>query len=172
MSPSPFLCCLFVLAFAGGGECAASGRIGELQVRQGNGGVPCFTVAEAEELRGGAPDFHAITVSEVGAAPGAGARTTLWRMVMPPQRTFPVSFRMCIPYAGRLPVLPQTPAMPLRPGKIYEVAIEARPAPAGLRPAGAPRDYRARFCLVQAGGALRLRDLAAVAGRQRPMCGS
>lgn len=167
--PSSFLRCLFVLALAAAGQCAGAARVGELQVREGNGGVPCFTIHEAEEARTGAPDFQSITVSEAGAGP----RVPLWRMAMPPQRTFPVSFRMCIPYAGRLPVLPQTPAAPLQAGKIYEVAIDVRPWAAGARPPGAARDYRGRFCLVRAAGALRVRELAPAVGgaRQRSLCG-
>lgn len=160
MPPSLLLRCLFVLAMASAGECAAA-HAGELLVKQGNGGVPCFTIAEAEEARGGAPDFKAITVSEVGA------KGAMWKMAMPGQRTFPVTFRMCIPYAGRLPVLPQTPAAPLQPGKVYEVAIDMRPA----RPAAGQRDYRARFCLVaQEDGALRVRNIALVNSNKRPSC--
>ena len=98
---------------------------------------------------------------------GAAPKTALWRMAMPAQRTFPVSFRMCIPYAGRLPVLPQMPAAPLQAGKIYDVVIDAR---TGHARAVGPRDYRGRFCLVrQAGGALRVRNIGA-AGKQRPAC--
>ena len=160
MSPSPFHCCLFVLAIAGAGECAAA-RLGELLVREGNAGVPCFTISEAEETLGGAPDFHAITVSE------AGAKVAVWKMTMPSQRTFPVTFRMCIPYAGRLPVLPQTPAEALQPGKVYEVAIDAHSR------AAAPRDYRARFCLFrQPDGAVRMGKVVQATPRQRPACES
>lgn len=161
MTPSLLLRCLFVLAIASAGECAAA-HGGELLVKQGNGGVPCFTIAEAEEARGGAPDFHAISVTEVGA------KVAMWRMALPVHRTFPVSFRMCIPYAGRLPVLPQTPAAPLQPGKVYEVAIETR----SPHPAPGQRDYRARFCLVaQADGALQIRNIGFANPRQRPTCG-
>ena len=164
MLPSSFLRCLFVLAMsAGAGECTAA-RVGELLVREGNAGLPCFTISEEEEKRGGAPDFQSIAVSE------SGAKTALWKMAMPAPRTFPVTFRMCIPYAGRSPVLPQTPAMPLEAGKVYEVAISAR----GQRSQSAPRDYRGRFCLVQAAGKLRVQNVAASAvaagARQRPTC--
>ncbi len=160
MLPSSFLRCLFVLAMsAGAGECAAA-RTGELLVREGNAGVPCFTIPEAEEARSGAPDFQAITVSE------AGVKAALWKMAMPAQRTFPVTFRMCIPYAGRLPVLPQTPAAALEAGKLYEVAISARARKSGT----APRDYRGRFCLVQAEGVLRVRNIAPAGAKQRAAC--
>ncbi len=157
--------CLIVLSLAGAGQGVAATRVGELLVREGNAGVPCFTISEAEEARGGAPDFNAITVSEMGAGP----KTALWRMAMPAQRTFPVSFRMCIPYAGRLPVLPQMPAAPLQAGRIYDVVIDARTARASGK--AGPRDYRGRFCLVQQGRLLRVRNLgAAGGGRQRPAC--
>lgn len=166
MLASWFPCCAVAAALAaapvGGGL-----RAGELEVRQGNGGVPCFTISEAQERRGGAPAFQSISVAEIGA----GARGGMWSMALPVTRTFPVSFRMCIPYAGRLPVLPQTAAAPLLPGRPYEVTMEARADPA----AGAPRVYRARFCLVRQGaGELRVRQLGAgsVDARGRPACGS
>jgi hypothetical protein len=113
-------------------------RVGVLEVRNGHGGVPCFSIPREEEERGGAPNFHAITVSAADQP-----RASAWSMAMPPHRTFPISFLVCIPYAGRLPVLPQTPAAALLPGKVYEVAIEAR----GPLAIGAPRSYRGRFCL-------------------------
>ena len=167
MLPSSFLRCLFVLTMAAcAGECAAA-RIGELLVKEGNAGVPCFTILEGEEQRSGAPDFQAITVSE------PGAKAALWKMTMPAQRTFAVTFRMCIPYAGRLPVLPQTAAAPLETGRVYEVAISAR----GQRAASAPRDFRGRFCLVQTDGMLRVRSMpgavtmaGAPGARQRAAC--
>src|SRR6476660_9285556 len=93
---------LFIVLTAAALDSVAGPRVGELVVRTGSSGVPCFTISEAEEARSGAPDFHAIAVSE--------GKNVLWGMTMHGQRTFPVSFRMCIPYAGRLPVLPQTPA--------------------------------------------------------------
>ena len=165
MLPSSFLRGLFVLSMAASaGECAAA-RVGELLVKEGNAGVPCFTISEGEEQRSGAPDFQAITVSE------PGAKTALWKMAMPAQRTFAVTFRMCIPYAGRLPVLPQTAAAPLETGRVYEVAISAR----GQRASSAPRDYRGRFCLVQADNGLRVRNMpgavsTAAGVRQRAAC--
>jgi hypothetical protein len=146
-----FLCCAIVVGLAAA-PAGVAPRAGELEVRQGNGGVPCFTISEAQERRTGAPAFQSISVADSGP----GARTVMWRMALPATRSFPVSFRMCIPYAGRLPVLPQTAAAPLMPGRPYEVTMEARADPA----AGAPRMYRARFCLVrQATGELDVRRL-------------
>jgi hypothetical protein len=160
MFASPFLRCLFVLAMlAGSGPCGAA-RVGELLVKEGKGGMPCFTIPEAEEARSGTPDFHSIMVNELGG------RAAVWRMEMPAQRTFPVTVRMCIPYAGRVPVLPQTPAAPLVPGTIYEVAINARSA----RPQAAPRDYRARFCLILNNGVLRVKNIDVATARQRAVC--
>lgn len=130
---------------------AAAPRIGELEIRQGNGGAPCFSISEAEEQRGGAPDFDSITVSE--------GKLVLWTMSMPKQRTFPVTFRMCIPYAGRLPVLPQMPAAALRAGKAYDVFVATR------KPGASPQGYRARFCLVRQGlGPMKVRTLGAKGG--------
>jgi len=130
---------------------AAAPRIGELEIRQGNGGAPCFSISEAEEQRGGAPNFDSITVSE--------GKAVLWTMTMPKQRTFPVTFRMCIPYAGRLPVLPQMPAAQLQSGKAYDVFVATR------KPGAAPQGYRARFCLVRQGlGPTKVRTLGPKGG--------
>jgi len=113
----------------------AARRIGEAQVRADANGQPCFTISEREEKRSGTPDFQAITVSE-------GTRL-LWHMTMPRDRTFPVSFSMCIPYGGRVTALPQTPAAALGEGKMYSVQLDARP---GKGPA-MPLRYRASFCV-------------------------
>jgi hypothetical protein len=92
------------------------------------------------------------------------ARTALWSMAMPKERTFALSFRMCIPYAGRLPVLPQMPAAPLQAGHPYEVVIDVKTP----QQAGAPHSYRARFCLdTHSGGALQVRTLGP---QVRPSC--
>lgn len=162
MRPCLLIPCAFILALAAGRDCAAAVRAGELIVTQGHGGVPCFSISEAQELRAGAPNFHAITVNE------AGVKGALWTMTMPRERTFPVSFRMCVPYAGRLPVLPQTAAAPLHPGRLYEVTIEAR-APFA---ANVPRSYRARFCLQKGtGGAAAVRSVGPE-GKARYACGA
>jgi len=135
-------------------QASGAERIGELDIRPGHAGVPCFTISEAEERRSGAPDFQAISVID------SVARTPVWRMAMPKERTFALAFLMCIPYGGRLPVLPQTPAAPLLPGRAYEVTIATRASQQG----GAARSYRARFCLLaQARGQAQLRLLGAAA---------
>lgn len=115
----------------------AARRTGEAEVRSGANGVPCFTISEREEQRGGAPDFQAITVTDPGGKP-------MWKMAMPRERTFPVTYSMCIPYAGRVQALPQTPATVLEAGKVYQVLIEARKA----KTAASPLRYQARFCLA------------------------
>jgi hypothetical protein len=122
------------------GQCAGT-PAGALEIRAGHGGQPCFTIPAAEELRNGTPDFQSITVREAGR-PGKGGGTPLWTMAMTGQRTFAVTYTMCIPYAGRLPVLPQTPAAPLKTGQLYEVAITVRAPPANV-----PRSYRGWFCM-------------------------
>ena len=115
----------------------AAPRVGEAEVRESSNGVPCFTISEKEERRGGAPEFHAILITD----PSRG-RAKMWSMAMPPTRSFTVFYNMCIPYAGRVQALPQTPAAKLEPGKVYEVNIDAQ-VPNG------PRAYFARFCLAK-----------------------
>lgn len=115
----------------------ATRRVGEAQVRTNANGLPCFTISEREEARSGTPDFQAITVSE--------GQRVLWQMAMPRERSFPVSFSMCIPYGGRVPALPQTPAAALEGGVAYTVRIETRPA----KSAATPLYFSARFCLAR-----------------------
>jgi len=121
----------------------AARRIGEAEVRVGANGVPCFTISAREEQRGGVPDFQAVTVSDSSGKP-------MWQMTMPRERTFPVTHSMCIPYAGRVQALPQTPAAVLEAGTAYQVLIEARKA----RNAGSPLRYLARFCLAPEAGSV------------------
>lgn len=113
----------------------ATRRVGEAQVRTNANGLPCFTISEREEQRSGTPDFQAITVS-------AGERV-LWHMAMPRERTFPVAASMCIPYGGRVPALPQTPAAALDEGEVYAVQLDARPG----KNAMSPLRYQTQFCL-------------------------
>lgn len=143
----------------------AAPSVGELDVRAGSAGMPCFTVFQKDERRFGAPEFRSISVSELTA----GAKNVMWTMTIPPERPFLVTFRLCIPYAGRLPVLPKTTALPLQPGKVYEAVIEIKPPVL----AAAPRAYRARFCLSgKPGGAVQLHPLngAAFDGKGRSPC--
>ena len=115
---------------------SAATRIGEAEVREGPRGGPCFTISPREE-RLGVPDFRAVTVSD-------GARL-LWRLSMPAERSFPLSFSMCVPYGGKVASLPRTQAAELEAGKVYYLHIETRP------PKGKPMppSYAARFCLAR-----------------------
>lgn len=128
--------CLLAMLVQATAYCSPA-RIGPLEVRPSASSSACFTIPAEEERRSGAPDFHAITVADA-----ASPRHPVWSMAMPRERTFAVNFRMCIPYAGRLPVLPATTAAALVPGHVYDVVLTAR-----TPRAGAPRAYRARFCL-------------------------
>jgi hypothetical protein len=132
------ICCVLMLASCPVGM--AAGRLGDAEVRAGSNGEPCFTISEREERRAGTPDFDAVTVTEV-----AGRRALMWRMAMPVERTFPITFSMCVPYAGRVTALPQTPAGKLEAGMVYHVRIDTRRAKGQ---AGAPA-YEARFCLAR-----------------------
>ncbi len=91
-----WLCCWLVLAWVTAVHGAAGPRVGPLEVRTGAAGGPCFTISEAEEQRGGAPQFDAISVADV---------------------TSP---------KVRLPVLPRTMAADLARGRVYEVTILPR----------------------------------------------
>jgi len=113
----------------------AHARVGEAEVREGPRGGPCFTIA-AREARLGTPDFQAIAVWD-GAHP-------VWKMAMPKDRTFPLTYGMCVPYGGRVAALPRTASAPLLPGRVYSLRIDAR--------AGSGRSasaYEARFCVVR-----------------------
>lgn len=143
---------------AAGSATASAVRVGvgEAEVREGAAGIACFTIAEREERRSGAPNFEAISVTDVSSTP----RAVVWSMAMPAGRTFPLTYSMCVPYGGRVPALPQRSAEVLEAGKLYEVAIAVRvdavPAP--------PRSLVARFCLLrQADGGNRIGQAGACA---------
>lgn len=134
------VCCLLLTAAARASAAAPAGRVGEAEVRAAPNGEPCFTISAREERRGGVPNFDSVTVTDPLAR-----KSVLWRMAMPRERTFPVSFSMCIPYAGRVQALPQTPAARLQAGRVYQVRIDSRPS----KGARTPAFYEARFCLAR-----------------------
>jgi hypothetical protein len=127
---------LYALALTLSPAQGALARIGAAEVREGPRGGPCFTISPREE-REGMPEFHAVTVSD-------GTRL-LWKMTMPPERTFPLSFSMCVPYGGQVASLPRTQAAKLEAGKVYFLRIDARPGKAR----GTAQAYEARFCLAK-----------------------
>jgi hypothetical protein len=135
----------------------AHARVGEAEVREGPRGGPCFTIA-AREARLGTPDFQAIAVWD-----GAHA---MWKMAMPKDHTFPLTYGMCVPYGGRVAALPRTTSAPLSPGRVYSLRIDARAA--GGRTASA---YEARFCLVRRrdGGAV-VHQIGSREGRRTTGC--
>lgn len=114
----------------------AHARVGEAEVREGPRGGPCFTISPREE-RLGTPDFQSVAVTE-------GARL-LWKMAMPKERSFALTFGMCVPYGGRVASLPRTASSRLEPGRVYSLRIEARPGGDGR----AAASYEARFCLAR-----------------------
>lgn len=115
---------------------SANARVGEAEVREGPRGGPCFTITPREE-RLGTPDFQAIVVWEGGRP--------VWKMTMPKERTFPLTFGMCVPYGGRVASLPRTESARLEPGRIYTLRIEARPGGNGRTASS----YEAKFCLAR-----------------------
>jgi hypothetical protein len=120
----------------------AAVRIGEAEVREGPHGGPCFTIAAREERRG-TQDFRGVTVWE--------GQRLMWKMTMPRDRTFALTFGTCVPYGGKVAALPHTPAADLQPGVVYYLRIdarEAREARAGAARAR-PLAYDARFCLAR-----------------------
>lgn len=156
--PLALLCIVLFAASAPGA--AAGGRVGEAAVRVTPNGAPCFTIAEREEQRGGTPNFHSVTVLD-------GGGRVAWTMTMPSERTFPVTYSMCIPYAGRVQALPQTPAARLEPDQPYRVRIEARRAKGAARPGA----YEARFCLARRpDGSTVVQAAPRAAGRKRGGC--
>jgi hypothetical protein len=110
-------------------------RVGEAEVREGPRGGPCFTIS-AREARLGTPDFQTIAVWD-GMHP-------VWKMAMPKDRTFPLTYGMCVPYGGRVAALPRTASAPLSPGRVYSLRIDARPGRGR-----AASVYEARFCIAR-----------------------
>lgn len=127
---------VLIAVCAGARPARAPARTGDAEVREGPRGGPCFTIGPREE-RAGTPDFQAVTVSD--------GHRLLWKMSMPPGRSFPLSFSMCVPYGGRVASLPRTIAAELEAGRVYSLHIDARPA----RGQAAAPSYEARFCLAR-----------------------
>ncbi|MEO7494627.1 MAG: hypothetical protein ABIT83_19410 [Massilia sp.] len=162
MSPQNTYPLALLLAAASVSAAVPAPRIGEAEVRESVGANPCFTISEKEERRGGAPNFKSVTVSETGKG-----HKPLWTMAIPAERSFPVLYSMCIPYAGRVQALPKTPAATLDAGKVYEVRIDAVE-----RGPEAPRLYSARFCLAkQRDGAIIVHHIDAGAHEGRHLYG-
>lgn len=148
--------CLFSSLIFSATAAAAGGdaRVGPLDVKQGKTGGPCFTIPEAYERQFGAPQFESISVHAADAP-----KAPVWTMTMPERRSFRLTYMMCIPYAGRLPVLPKTPADALADGRVYVVTV---------RTADGARLYRARFCVAGAAPAVRQLPAAASANALCP----
>ena len=130
--------CILLLA-AVASVTPALARVGEAEVREGPRGGPCFTITPREE-RLGTPDFQAVSVSD--------GRRLLWKMSLPPGRSFPLSFSMCVPYGGHVAALPHSESAELESGRVYYLHIDARPP----RGHATPPSYEARFCLVRQHG--------------------
>lgn len=138
----------YVLLLAAAPAVAAPvARVGPAQVRAGSNGGPCFTVEREAEQRDGTAEFRAVTVKD------ALSHSVLWKMALPIGRTFALTHSTCIPYAGRVPALPQTPAVPLAERRVYQVQLDVY-----NNDPRAPRAYAARFCVT--GPAQAVRQLA------------
>jgi hypothetical protein len=137
-----------MLSFALALPAQAARRAGEAEVRAGANGAPCFTIAAHEEARGAAPEFQSVTVSVPGGA-------VMWHMAMLGTRSFPLASAMCIPYAGRVHALPQTPAAALEAGRVYQVQLDVR-----ARSAALPLRYLARFCVARTRDGMAVHQLA------------
>jgi hypothetical protein len=114
----------------------AQARVGEAEVREGPRGGPCFTISPREE-RLGTPEFQGVSVLE--------GRRLMWTMHMPPGRSFPLSFAMCVPYGGRVAALPRSESAALEAGRVYSLHIDTR----AIKGRAAPPSYEARFCLAR-----------------------
>jgi hypothetical protein len=117
-------------------------------VRAGSNGEPCFSVDAQAERADGVAQFRAVTVVE----PASGR--LMWQMALPGGRSFALTHAICIPYAGRVPALPQTPAVALVAGHVYRVELAVRN---GANPK-APKAYTANFCLAGKAPVLRQLD--------------
>ena len=129
---------LFLLLFLLLPALAVPGRGARATVRAGANGDPCFTVDAATERSDGTAQFRAVSVVD------AATRATMWQMALPSGRSFALTHTICIPYAGRVAALPQTPAAALVAGRVYRVALEVR----NWANVAAPRAYAADFCLA------------------------
>jgi hypothetical protein len=129
---------LFFLLPALAGSDREPAREAAAHVRAGANGGPCFTVGTASEQQDGTAQFRGLTVVDTVT------HAIMWQMALPSGRSFPLTYTVCIPYAGRVAALPQTPAAALADGRMYQVTLAVRN---WNRPA-APRAYSATFCLA------------------------
>lgn len=129
---------LFFLLPALAGSDREPAREAAAHVRAGKNGEPCFTVDAASEQQDGTAQFRGLTVVDTVT------HAIMWQMALPSGRSFPLTYTVCIPYAGRVAALPQTPAAALADGRMYQVTLAVRN---WNRPA-APRAYSATFCLA------------------------
>jgi len=131
---------LFFLLPALAGSDRESARGAAAHVRAGVNGDPCFTVDAASERQDGTAQFRGLTVVDTIT------HAAMWQMALPSGRTFALTHTICIPYAGRVAALPQTPADELLVGRAYQVTLAVR----NWDHPAAPRAYTATFCLVGA----------------------
>ena len=131
---------LFFLLPALAGSDRESARGAAAHVRAGVNGEPCFTVDAASERQDGTAQFRGLTVVDTIT------HAAMWQMALPSGRTFALTHTICIPYAGRVAALPQTPADELLVGRAYQVTLAVR----NWDHPAAPRAYTATFCLVGA----------------------
>jgi len=123
---------LFAVLVAGPAQGASA------TVRAGSNGEPCFSVDAQAERADGVAQFRAVTVVE----PATGR--LMWQMALPGDRSFALTHAICIPYAGRVPALPQTPAVALVAGRVYRVELAVHNAGNPK----APTAYTVDFCLA------------------------
>ena len=125
---------------------SAWSRIGAVEVTD-HAGKPCFGLPKKERKRiGETPQVFGVEVHDAITPP----LRRLWSFDFPYPASLPLPPGACVLY-GEVPanaVAIQT-AMPLEPGRLYDVSMSATRA-------GATRFYNARFCVkANADGSLR-----------------
>lgn len=120
------------------------GRYQDGQVRQ-EGELPCFSVADSEEVKRGPPELIVIEVDE-RLAVGTEKR---WELSFGEQnRPTTLSAQQCVGYGSR-PAFTKTEMLPaeLKVGGRYEVSIWSALKRTDGREEG--RSYRAKFCMTK-----------------------
>lgn len=132
-----FLLAAFVLSPIG---CAARSRIASAVVSERNG-QPCFAPSEPAALR----TLQAVMVSDMSTVPAA----TIWEVTIDAARKAELAAG-CVTYGQQFmtPLKTDESALPLRPGRVYKVFLNA--------PGADSRDptygYAAEFCLIEQPG--------------------
>ncbi len=127
-----------------GAGCAAQSRVGTAEVST-SGGLPCFAIPIERETRSAPVRLQSLSVTQGPRADWRSLAPEVWGFDFDARGTLVDASRAgCMRY-GEAPAsaTPHGDALPLLPGRLYRVEINARPSDGRSPTLG----YEAEFCL-------------------------